>query len=70
MSQAAPKALVLLRVDRGAPAPDERQIRAAIAEDRARIALPPADVAGYHLAGPYPVEVDGRSLDEYVAWET
>ena len=41
----------------------------AIAADRAKLALPPADDAEYRLAGPYAIELDGRSLDEYVAWE-
>jgi hypothetical protein len=44
-------------------------VRAAIAADRARLALPPAPLLEYRLAGPYPLELDGASLDEYVAWE-
>jgi len=69
VTEAAPKALVVLRVARGAPAPQDRDIRVAIATDRARLALPSAETVDYRLAGPYPVELDGRSLDEYVAWE-
>lgn len=59
----------MLRVPHGTPPPAEPDIRAALAADRARLALPPADDTGYRLAGPYAIELDGRSLDEYVAWE-
>jgi len=69
VSQVPPRALVVLRVPRGAPAPAEPDLRAAIAADRARLALPPAADAGYRLAGTYAIELEGRSLDEYVAWE-
>jgi hypothetical protein len=69
VSQAAPKALVVLRVPRGAEAPGEDDIRAAIAADRSRLALPPGAVHAYRLAGPYGIELDGEALDEYVAWE-
>jgi hypothetical protein len=64
-----PRALVVLRVARGATPPDEAAIRAAIAADRARLALPAGKVVDYRLAGPYALEVDGRAVDEYVAWE-
>ena len=64
-----PRALVLLRVPRGAAAPDDGTIRRAIEADRRRLGLPAADDGGYRLAGPYRVDLDGRSLDEYVAWE-
>jgi uncharacterized lipoprotein YbaY len=67
MSQ--PRALVVLRVARGASPPDETAIRAAIVADRARLALPRDAVVEYRLAGPYAIEVDGRAVDEYVAWE-
>jgi len=63
-----PSALVVLRVARGAPPPDAETVRAAIADDRARLRLPPADAA-YRLAGPYAIGVGGRTFDEYVAWE-
>jgi len=69
VSQAAPKALVVLRVVRGAPAPADSDIRGALAADRARLALPAEEPADYRLAGPYPVDLDGRTLDEYVVWE-
>jgi hypothetical protein len=64
-----PRALVVLRVPRGAAPPDEAAIRDAMAADRTRLALPPAPGLDYRLAGPYPVTVDGAALDEYVAWE-
>ena len=63
-----PRALVVLRVQRGAPGPGEADIRQALQADRAALALPPADGIIYRLAGPYPIEVEGRALDEYVAW--
>lgn len=63
-----PSALVVLRVPRGAPAPDPGTVRAAIESDRRRLHLPPADDA-YRLAGPYRITVEGETLDEYVAWE-
>ena len=69
VSQASPRALVVLRVARGAAAPDEHDIRARIAADRARLGLPPDGDGGYRLAGPYPIELGGQALDEYVAWE-
>ena len=69
MSHISPSALVVLRVARGAAPPAAREVRAAIAADRARLALPPADDADYRVAGPYAIELEGRSLDEYVAWE-
>ena len=55
--------------ERGAAPPASADVRAAIAADRARLALPPAPLLEYRLAGPYPLELDGASIDEYVAWE-
>ena len=69
MSQASPKALVVLRVPRGAGPPAEPALRAAIAADRARLALPATDVSAIRVAGPYAIELDGHPIDEYVAWE-
>jgi len=69
VSQAPPRALVVLRVARGATPPDARAIRAAIEVDRARLSLPSAGVVAWRLAGPYAIEIDGQALDEYVAWE-
>jgi hypothetical protein len=69
VGHASPRALVVLRVPRGGPAPAAGEIRAAIAADRVRLALPPPDDTDYRLAGPYPIDLDGRALDEYVAWE-
>jgi len=69
VSPASPRALVVLRVPRGAPAPGDEQIRRAIAVDRSQLALPPDDVLGYRIAGPYAVALAGQELDEYVAWE-
>lgn len=66
---AAPRALVVLRVGRGAAPPESDDIRTAIATDRSRLSLPPAPLLEYRLAGPYPVVLGGEALDEYVAWE-
>jgi hypothetical protein len=65
----SPRALVVLRLPRGAPPPAEGDVHAAIAADRARLAMPAGDDTTYRLAGPYPIELDGQPLDEYVAWE-
>src|SRR5262249_37752763 len=54
---------------RGTPQPGDAAIRRALQEDRAALSLPPADGIAYRLAGPYPIELEGRALDEYVAWE-
>ena len=69
VSQVSPRALVVLRVARGAQPPGEVEIRAAIQADRAVLALPPDDGLAYRLAGPYLIELAGQPLDEYVAWE-
>jgi hypothetical protein len=69
VSQASPRALVVLRVPHGATAPDENLVRAAIAADRKQLGLPPDDLLGYRIAGPYPVALGDSTLDEYVAWE-
>ncbi len=65
----SPRALVVMRVGRGAAPPASSDVRAAIAADRARLALPPAPLLEYRLAGPYPIELGGEAVDEYVAWE-
>jgi hypothetical protein len=65
----SPRALVVLRVGRGAACPAEPDIQDAIRVDRRRLALPPVESITYRLAGPYPIEVGGQALDEYVAWE-
>jgi len=70
VSQTSPRALVVLRVSRGAGPPSERDIRARIDADRARLGLPPDGAPTYRLAGPYAIELGGQALDEYVAWET
>jgi len=67
---AAPRALVLMRVPRGASPPPPTGVREALGADRKRLRLPPLDDgADYRIAGPYPVDVDGQRFDEYVAWE-
>ena len=68
-TQTMPRALVVLRVPRGAAAPDDAAIRGALAGDRVRLALPPAAGIAYRVAGPYAIEIGGRALDEYCAWE-
>jgi hypothetical protein len=69
VTQVPPRALVVLRVARGAPPPAEDEVRRAIASDRAHLRVPPGETAGYRIAGPYEIELGGRALDEYVAWE-
>jgi hypothetical protein len=64
-----PGALILVRVDRGAPLPDPGGLREALAADRRRLALPPDAVGEVAVAGPYPIRVDDRDVDEYVVWE-
>ena len=64
-----PRALVLLRVPRGAAPPGEEQIRHAIQDDRRRLGLSPEADGSYLLAGPYAIDISGQALDEYVAWE-
>lgn len=68
-NQATPRALVLIRVPRGAPAPGPDDIQRALAEDRRR--MPPGGASGFDhaMAGPYAILVDGVALDEYVIWE-
>ena len=68
-SQASPRALVVLRVPRGAAAPDQDLVRAAIAADRRQLGLPPDELLGYRIAGPYAVALGDGTFDEYVAWE-
>ena len=68
-SQASPQALVVLRVPRGAPAPGDAQLRAALAADRTQLGLPRDELLGYRVAGPYPVSLGAQAFDEYVAWE-
>ena len=69
MPQMPPRALVVLRVPRGADAPDGAHIRAAIAADRQRLSLPATPLLEYRLAGPYAIEIGSEAVDEYVAWE-
>jgi hypothetical protein len=70
MTDASHLALVLLRVPRGAEAPGDTRIAQALRDDRRRLGLADTENGGGHrIAGPYPIEVDGQALDEYVAWE-
>jgi hypothetical protein len=68
-SAVSPRALVVLRVPRGATRPGDAQIREAIQVDRRRLALPATAGVAYELVGPYSIVVGGEALDEYVAWE-
>jgi hypothetical protein len=61
--------LVVLRVPRGSPPPTDADIRSALEADRTRLAVPPVPGLNYRIGGPYAVDVSGRALDEYVAWE-
>jgi hypothetical protein len=63
------RALVVLRYPRGSAPPTTAALEAAIRSDRDRLQLPPANDLSFGLAGPYAIEVDGKQLDEWVAWE-
>lgn len=70
MPRGIASALTVIRVPHGQPAPDEAQVRVALAQDRVRLHLAPEKVArDVAVAGPYPVSVNGQALDEYVVWE-
>jgi hypothetical protein len=69
VSTLSSRALVLLRVPRGSTPPDDDAVRAAIRRDQARLGVSAGEPGPYRLAGPYAIELDGRALDEYVAWE-
>ena len=63
-------ALTVLRVARGAPAPSDTALHAAIERDRARLRVEAGTAAReLRVAGPYHITVDGQELDEYVVWE-
>jgi hypothetical protein len=62
-------ALTLVHVDRGAPRPDEETLRVALRRDREGLHRPQGCLGEIAVAGPYPVRVDGRDVDEYVVWE-
>ena len=62
--------MTVIRVSRGAPAPGQEDIRAAIEKDRARQKIDGGKYfADVGVNGPYPITVDGKELDEYVVWE-
>jgi hypothetical protein len=65
----SPRALVLIRVPRGAASPPGETIERAIRDDRRRLGLPEDGTPAFLVAGPYAIEMDGQALDEYVAWE-
>jgi len=70
MPRGTASALTVIRVRHGEPPPTEQDQRAAIDHDRARLHLPPEKyVRDITVAGPYPISIDGRELDEYVVWE-
>lgn len=70
MQRGTASALTVIRVSRGAPAPGQEDVRAAIAADRARQHLDDGKYfAEVSVAGPYQITVDGQELDEYVVWE-
>jgi hypothetical protein len=63
-------AFAIIRVPRGAGRPSEDQFRAALAADRKQLHLAPGNgSADFATGGPYEILVDGKELDEYVAWE-
>jgi hypothetical protein len=63
-------AITLIRVPRGAPAPENDECRRALAEDLAHLRVARQD-NGYEveIRGPYPISIADRELDEYVVWE-
>ena len=70
MTPGTPIALASLRIARGAPRPSDDAFRAAIERDRAFLRLPKVDgELDFAVAGPYPITVDGKDLDEWVVWE-
>jgi len=70
MQKGTASALTVIRVSRGAPAPNQEDVRAAIASDRAKQRLDGGKYfADFSVAGPYAITVDGQDLDEYVVWE-
>ena len=70
MQRGTASALTVIRVSRGAPAPKQEDVQAAIASDRAKQHLDGGKYfADFSVAGPYPVTIDGQDLDEYVVWE-
>lgn len=70
MSRATATALTVVRVARGAAAPSDAQLRAALERDRQGLQLDPQTaICDYAVAGPYAVVVNGNDLDEYVVWE-
>jgi hypothetical protein len=70
MQRGTASALTVIRVPRGAPAPAEETIKAAIDRDRQRQHLTGQTYFNdLSVAGPYRVIVDGKELDEYVVWE-
>jgi hypothetical protein len=70
MQKGTASALTVIRVARGAPAPSQEDLQAAIESDRAKQRLDGKDYfSDLGIAGPYHITVDGRELDEYVVWE-
>jgi len=71
MQKGTASALTVIRVSRGAPAPKPEDVRAAIANDRAKQRLLDGGeyFVDFSVAGPYAITVDGHDLDEYVVWE-
>ena len=70
MSAGSASALIVLRVPRGAPRPNEAELQAAIERDRARLhASATNSPRDLRIAGPYRITVDGQDLDEYVIWD-
>ena len=70
MQRGTASALTMIRVSRGAPAPSQDEVRAAIERDRALQKLDGGQYfADVSVSGPYSITVDGKELDEYVVWE-
>jgi hypothetical protein len=70
MAAGSPLAFALMRVPRGQPRPSDEDFLGALARDREQLHLPEANgAADFETAGPYPILVDGKELDEWVVWE-
>ncbi len=63
-------AFALIRIPRGGARPSDAAFRAALAQDRQQLRLPPLNGhVDYATSGPHEIVVDGNELDEYTVWE-
>lgn len=70
MSSGTLIALTTVRVPHGDPRPSEETFRKAIESDRTALGLHASDErTDLAIAGPYPITIDQKEIDEYVVWE-